>query len=241
MDDWKNRQHLRAFSIGTRPAAVVDDHQYALLFWEETTRNWEKALVLVSLDYHPDTDPPFWLYTYQKAMARDPARWEELAGCRRERILDRIHLDDPDSLAAQMPLMNNDEQIQTAMALGIIDDYHMINCMEKHLYPTGHHYLVPPPLFGSLTDEVFVQAGFDPAVLPAGRPLILDIDLDYFPGAGGFEKGAVGETFKGLVRRAGCITLARSDKYFDYLKTSDYTLAGCEADCIAMLEQALRG
>ncbi|MBM6969387.1 MAG: hypothetical protein IZT75_10630 [Pseudoramibacter alactolyticus] len=55
--------------------------------------------------------------------------------------------------------MNNDEQINTAMALGYLADYHMINCMARHEYASGRHYLVPEAHFGDLSDAMFAAAG----------------------------------------------------------------------------------
>ena len=68
----------RYFNIMGKDIWIVDDHQYVLLIWGQLFQLEKNKMVLVSIDYHPDTNPPFWLYAYQKAMAIDPDREVEL-------------------------------------------------------------------------------------------------------------------------------------------------------------------
>lgn len=237
MNRMKAAEHLRREMAGKTPVAVTDDHQYAILSWAELSLRLKKPCVLLSIDYHPDTDPPFWTWSYGKAVAKNPENAEELTGKYSKKIIDTIDAGDIPSLEAQMHKMNNDEQINTAMALGYLEDYHMINCMERHEYATGHHYLVPEAYFGDLSDEMFSAAGFSPDVL-SGAPLILDIDLDYFPAAASF--GTAGGIFRSLAEQAEIITMARSIKYFNYLKRKEnFSIEDCEEKCIAMLKNIL--
>lgn len=242
-NDWRAAQHFRQERLPDgRSIGVVDDHQYAILLWAALWRKTRTPAVLVSIDFHPDTDPPFWLASYQKAVARNPENAEALTRKYSARRLAQIDPKDAGSLLAQMPFMNNDEQITTAMALGILADYHMINCMARHEYAAGRHYLVPEAHFGDLSDGMFAAAGFDLAALPQDRPLILDIDLDYFPDASGFA--TAGSVFRALAARAGAFSMARSRRYFEYLKSSEakaFGIADCEAAGLALIRGAAGG
>lgn len=234
--NWRDKEHARTITGRDKNITVVDDHQYAILVWAELAARLIKPPVLVSIDYHPDTDPPFWLWATQKAIAKDPEREESLKKQFQDQKLAAIDPLALESLEVQMPFMNNDEQINTAMALGFLSDYHMINCMAKHHYATGHHYLVPRASFGDLSDEMFVQAGFSLSLLPQNGPVFLDIDLDYFPDPASFQ--TAGPVFRSLVNQAAGITIARSDKYFDYLKqTKKFTLGDCETACIQLIHE----
>ncbi|MGN0194265.1 MAG: hypothetical protein ACI39G_04090 [Pseudoramibacter sp.] len=246
MQNWKQAEHLRLFAAGPdeKPGCVVDDHQYALLFWQQWFEKSGRPAVLVSLDFHPDTDPPFWLYSYQKALAEvpdieDTDRLEQKQRGVQKQLLGQMDARNAASVVRQMPKMNNDEQIRTAMALGIFKDYHMINCMAEHHYGRGTHYLVPKTHFGDLSDAMFKSCGFSLEKLSLEDPLILDIDLDYFPRPAFDSAGAV---FKTLVQRAEAISVARSRTYFDYLKDQkekDFTMQQCEGGCLALLNRCL--
>ena len=246
MNQWVKDEHVRIAAIGRgemrKSACVVDNHQYALMAWLKWFEMHQTPAVLVSIDFHPDTDPAFWLYSYQKALAKvDPLDEKAVEAEQQhvqQKILGQMDVRDFESVAVQMPKMNNDEQINTAMDLGVLSDYHMINCMAAHHYAAGTHYLVPEPHFGDLSDQMFAACGFDDLVI--GRaPLILDIDLDYFPRPS-FD--TAGDLFNKLVRRAELVTMARSETYFHYLKNKQekaFTIRRCEDGCLALLNRCL--
>lgn len=246
MNQWVKDEHVRIAAIGQgdwrKSAYVVDNHQYALMAWLKWFERTQTPAVLVSIDFHPDTDPAFWLYSYQKALAKVDPLDEKAVEAEQQRvqqkILGQMDAHDFESVAAQMPKMNNDEQINTAMDLGVLSDYHMINCMAAHHYAAGTHYLVPESHFGDLSDQMFAACGFDDSVI--GRtPLILDIDLDYFPKPS-FD--TAGDLFNKLVRRAELVTMARSETYFNYLKNEQekgFTIRHCEDECLALLNRCL--
>lgn len=78
-NDWRAAQHFRQERLPDgRTIGVADDHQYAILLWAALWQTTRTPAVLVSIDFHPDTDPPFWLASYQKAAARDPTNAEAL-------------------------------------------------------------------------------------------------------------------------------------------------------------------
>lgn len=227
----------RLLYLADKAVAVVRDHQYALLFWAWWSLKEKRSAHLVSIDYHPDTDPPFFMHCTQKAVARDPQRAEALTEAGIARLLKKIDSQDLKALAARMPLMNNDEQIRTAVALHYLRDYHMINAMAVHDYGDGRHYRVPPEFAGRLSDDAFEAAGFEIEALDS--PFILDIDLDYFTGRTIEFPEAPDAVFNRLVRGAAMITIARSPAYFRYLNHSGYTLEDCEADLLAKLKEIL--
>lgn len=227
-------------TIGDTKIRVVNDHQYTLLIWGQHFQETQKSHTLISIDYHPDTNPPFWLYAYQKAMAVDPDREEDLVANFQQRIMASIDPLSPETIVDVMDKMRNDEHINTAMALGYLKDYHMINCMEKHQYPTGNHYLVEKKDFGSLEDTMFADSGFKMEEL-IQEDFILDIDLDYFSALDNFKYDLKrNSVFKELVKGASLITIARSVTYFDYLKKENFTIEDCEDKLMELLEEILK-
>jgi hypothetical protein len=132
--------------------------------------------------------------------------------------------------------LNNDEHINTAMALGYLSDYQMINCMDAHKYDKGTHYLIGEKHFSSLEDDMFESIKF---TIP-NNEFILDIDLDYFSDKESFHINS-NTYIKELIQKSEFITIARSRKYFEYLKKpqEDFTLETCEKLCLEMIEKYL--
>lgn len=229
----------RCLSIGGKDIWVVDDHQYVLLIWGTLFQTRKQPMVLVSIDYHPDTNPPFWLWAYQKAMVIDPDREAELVEKFQRRMLAALEPLDLDSVQRVMGLMRNDEHINTAMELGYLRDYHMINCMEKHVYSRGSHYLVPENQCGSLEDAMFISIEL-PLEKISTADLILDIDLDYFLRLQNFALDLdQNSIFADLVKQAQVITVARSKSYFDFLKNDEFTIESCEEKLVDLLEKIM--
>ncbi len=227
-------------NIGGKEIWVVDDHQYVLLIWGSLFKVRKQPMVLVSIDFHPDTNPPFWLSAYQKAMAIDPDREAELVEKFQNRMLAALEPLNLNSVEMAIGQMRNDEHINTAMELGYLSDYHMINCMEKHVYARGSHYLVPKNQFGSLEDAMFKSIGL-PLDQIGAEELILDIDLDYFlrPENFGLDLNQ-NRIFAELVKQAGIITVARSKTYFDYLKKESWSIECCEEKLIGLLTKIIK-
>lgn len=229
----------RQVTVRGKDIQIVDEHQYVLLIWAQLFQTCKEPTALVSIDYHPDTNPPFWLYAYQKAMAIDPAREDELVAKFQNKMLSSINSGQLDSVQMVMGQMRNDEHINTAMELGYLSDYHMINCMERHQYSRGTHYLVPENQFGSLADAMFKSIGL-PLAKIRSQDLILDIDLDYFLSRNNFDLDLnQNQIFSGLVKQARIITVARSKSYFDFLKNDEFTIETCEEKLIKLLEKIL--
>ena len=242
IDDLLAAEHLRQIDLGGKILSIVDNHQYALLVWAREAIALGVPLTLVSVDYHPDTNPPFWLQAYQKAMAVDPLREAELVKKFEHRVMADIDPGDLETLGKKMALMRNDEHINTGMCLGYLKDYHMINCMERHCYASGTHYLVPEPYFGVLKDAAFLAAGFSPEkfLKDLEGPLVVDMDLDYFMRAQDFtyDAGAMAG-FSALCRRAALITSARSQTYFEHLRREDFSMSECETAFVRLMKKIL--
>lgn len=235
-----NNLNPRCLCINGKDIRVLEDHQYALLIWGELFQALKKPFILVSIDYHPDTNPAFWLYAYQKAMAIDPQRENELVEKFRKKMMASIDSHNSESLWEVMDNMRNDEHINTALDLGYLKDYHMINCMEKHQYISGNHYLVPEDQFGSLEDRMFNTVGL-PMKNLVENEFILDIDLDYFLSLKNFELNLnENKIFGQLVEQAQIITVARSRTYFDFLKKDEFTIVECEQKLINLIEEILK-
>ena len=221
---------LRHYQLKNKEVYVTDRHQYTLPIWTAYSNDRNHSYTLVSIDFHPDTNPPFWQeITLKMSMdnrEEEDAYFQELLD-RRINQLDRHDLDD---IVSCTDRLNNDEHINTAMSLGVLKDYHMINCMDAHLYETGRHYLLSDDYYGLLEDAMFDSVGFK---VP-DKPFILDIDLDYFMRRSDFNIKE-DSIFKALVEGADLITVARSVKYFEYLKKEDFTIEACEALLIDLL------
>lgn len=230
--NWPEREHRREEKLSGKSLVITDNHQYAIFAWRDFAKKCVTAPVLVSIDYHPDTDPPFYFYAVGKAAAKNPMRLDELTAYYQEKMLEKART----SLIDAMPQMNNDEQINTAMALGILSDYHMINCMAAHKLATGTHYLAAHD--GDLSDNMFKNCGAAEAItqiLETQQPFILDIDLDYFPEN---TFATAGDLFGQLVRNAAGISMARSVTYFNNLKRDvDFSMGNCETTVIRALKK----
>lgn len=225
---------LRGIMIGDKEVYVTDRHQYTLPIWTALSNETEKSYTLVSIDYHPDTNPPFWQVLTLKATLENK---EEDQGYFNELLKHKIsRLDRYDSrqIIDCVEELNNDEHINTAMSLGVLKDYHMINCMDEHHYETGTHYLLKEAYFGSLENSMFESINFK---IPEG-PMILDIDLDYFLRMSDFEIKE-DSIIRTLIQKADLITVARSVKYFNYLKKDDFTIEVCENKLIELLKTYL--
>ena len=228
--------NLKILNIEDKKVYVVDQHQYMLPLWAYESIIGDENYVLVSIDYHPDTNPPFWQKSHYKAIMKDDKRVEALTELF---INERLKSIDSKNLQKIIELpkdLNNDEHINTALALGYLNDYHMINCMDAHEYDKGTHYLIGEEYFSSLEDEMFESIGFK---IPEDK-FILDIDLDYFLTKESF--GINSDAYiKELIQKSEFITIARSKKYFEYLKKpqEDFTLETCEKLCLKMIENYL--
>lgn len=226
--------NLKIYQIADKEVYITDRHQYVYPIWTAFSNDKQEAYTLVSIDFHPDTNPPFWQeITLKMSMdnrEEDGGYFQELLD-RRIKALNRYDLQ---AVVASVERLNNDEHINTALSLGVINDYHMLNCMDEHHFESGRHYLIKPEHYGLLEDSMFESVNFK---LPE-QAFILDIDLDYFMRKSDFlvENDQV---IKYLVQHASLITVARSVKYFEYLKKDDFSIEECETLLLSLLKKYL--
>lgn len=226
---------LKILEIENKKIYVVDRHQYTLPIWAYNSLLNNKSYILVSIDYHPDTNPPFWQESHYKAILKDDEKANELTNEIIKKRLIGIDRNNINEIIKLPNNLNNDEHINTAMELDYLNDYHMINCMDKHEYKTGKHYLLKKEYFSSLEDEMFKSIGFN---IPK-REFILDIDLDFFLKKDSFEIKN-DSIIKKLVKDSKIITIARSKKYFEYLKKENFELDECETLTINMIRKIIK-
>ena len=226
--------NLRIIKIKNKIIYVIDKHQYNLPLWGNFSIKNNKSYTLVSIDFHPDTNPPFYQSALLEATIKDDENAEILAEKIIKRKVSSIKHEDVLSLISVSNELSNDEHINTAMELSYLSDYHMINCMDKHEYATGTHYKVSSDFFSSLENEMFESVNFK---IPDGD-IVLDIDLDYFSKKDSF-KPKNNDIIKKLIKKAEIITIARSKKYFEYLKKDEFNLEECENSCINMIKEII--
>lgn len=226
---------LRILKICDKDVYVVDRHQYVLPIWSYYSNINDCSYELVSIDYHPDTNPPFWQKAYYRAIVDNREEDEQYLLSISESMINKVDPSDFENIVTYVNDLNNDEHINSAMKLGYLRDYHMINCMDKHLYDTGTHYLIDEFNFGSLKDDMFKSIGFE---IPK-NPFILDIDLDYFLLIDNFKQENM-DTFKMLVKNSEFITIARSVKYFNYLRQENFDINQCEDMLLKLIEDILK-
>ncbi len=226
--------NLRIIKIKNKIIYVIDKHQYNLPLWGNFSIKNNKSYTLVSIDFHPDTNPPFYQSALLEATIKDDENAEILAEKIIKRKVSSIKHEDVLSLISVSDELSNDEHINTAMELSYLSDYHMINCMDKHEYDRGAHYKVSSDFFSSLENEMFESVDFK---IP-DEDIVLDIDLDYFSKKDSF-KPKNNDIIKKLIKKAEIITIARSKKYFEYLKKDEFNLEECENSCINMIKEII--
>lgn len=235
----KEFSNLRILNIASKDIYIVDRHQYVLPIWAKKSLEDNLSYELVSIDYHPDTNPPFWQKSYLKAVNENRQEDNKYIDDISQSMVAKIERGDINAIINCSDNLNNDEHINTAIKLKFINDYHMINCMDNHKYDLGKHYLINSEHFSSISDTMFESLNFQ---VPKEK-FILDIDLDYFLEISSFELNSSNnkEIFRKLVLDSSFITIARSIKYFNYLKRENFTIEECEELMIRMIYKILIG
>ena len=226
--------NLKTLNINRKNVFVFDKHQYALPIWGYFSNKKNKSYTLVSIDYHPDTNPPFLQKSQYEASLKHGGK--KLTNKIINKKVNSINKYNSESLIKKTKDLANDEHINTAIKLKYLNDYHMINCMNKHNYSIGKHYLLKENNFSQLNNKMFNSINFQ---IPK-KDYILDIDLDFFLNKKSLYYKKENFIFNKLVKKSDFITIARSKKYFDYLKNEDFTIKECENLLINLIQKILR-
>lgn len=230
----KDFSNLKILKINQKKIFIIDKHQYSLPIWGYFSNKNNKSYTLVSIDYHPDTNPPFLQSSQYQASLKHGG--EKLINKIINKKINSINKYNIENLIKKTDNLSNDEHINTAIRLKYLNDYHMINCMDKHNYSIGRHYLLKEKFFSRLDDQMFNSINFK---IPK-KDYILDIDLDFFLDKKSLYYKNKNYIFNQLVRKSKFITIARSKKYFNYLKKENFTIKECENLLINLIKKIVR-
>ena len=216
--------------VAGKLVCIVESHEEVLVDWAEASRAAGRPLTLVTFDRHLDAAPAFTADLADDdgagaGDARDLARWQQ-------RVLARFRDVPPDDLEPLVYRLQNDEHIDAALQLGILDRVLIIS---SHAGRTGESPLPRSVVYrptcapdceavrhagaacerrrydamleSALLRPALAHFGFDPAV-----PYVLDIDLDTFSTRQGLHPRDA-TAFHALIAGAESITLAREPEY----------------------------
>ncbi len=235
---------------------IVESHEEVLLDWAEARRAAGRALTLVTLDRHTDTAPALRV-DFVDNEDEEPddaqlARWQK-------RVLMRFRDAEVEDLDELVKRLENDEHIDAALRLGILDRALIVSSQEGRTgdATTPGAKLVRPECAPDCADAPHGSAAcarrrFDaqlesatlgPALTHLGfettpsAPYVLDIDLDTFATRRGLapDDAAV---FHELIRGACLITIAREPEYVSE-SLDDHDADEIEAAVLAHITQAL--
>ena len=206
---------------------VVERHHEVLPAWAQYRRSLRQAPVLVTLDHHTDTSPPFRRHLGQHASA--DAHLDL-----RTQWLREIDFREHRTLVRACERLNNDEHIVTAIASDIVSAAMVVahNAADTGASVFQEHRIVCRGVDVSRTnvraedcarvlESDFLHPrlkDFDAILRAAGeqplgeRPYILDIDLDYFNTLSAVQPQDAA-VFRSLVAGAGLVTIATEPEY----------------------------
>ena len=190
-------------NINGKTLYLVEDHHHILLPWTELRMQLETPPHILSLDHHTDTLPAFTHYNETHESPHD----KKLECCTLP------------SIESVLPDLRHDEHFDFAVENGIISSAAIFSHVNfsRNVNPALRIIHDPPPdeqretlaqYYAKALETEFLCKNLRRAPLPAERPYILDIDLDYFKG----EKSVHPEDdslFKELIRNAAAITISR--------------------------------
>lgn len=234
---------FKTLNIRGKDVYVVESHHHVLQPWANIRKSMATAPVLLTLDYHTDTDEPFNRYRNNATSSLTGKKKAAAMDAMLPALISRLRFDDEASLHNAILDLDNDEHIHTAIQTGIVSRAFIVNlsCSTYSergvLYETGsfcgigcaktshddgcrsfHSAQVLESIY--LDHELAVLNGLaaqDGVPKLEAGPYILDIDLDYFRS----EKAIAPDdptTFHRLVRNAVAVTLATEPDYVEELR-----------------------
>ncbi len=252
-------------NIHGKTVRVVESHEEVLGDWADAARELGRSLTLVTLDRHTDTSPALSVdYTDYHAVeggASDDSSSEPEFTRWQKRVLARFRDAEPEVLDALVERIQNDEHIDAALRLGIVDRALIVSSQAGR---TGDALIPGASVYRPVCAPSCEQASHEDAACPRRRfdaileatllrdalaqlafnvhdasPYILDIDLDTFSTRRGLTP-ADATIFHALIRGAHLITLAREPEYVNE-SMDDHDADEIEAAVLRHVATAMHG
>ena len=246
-------------TIKGKKVCIVDSHNYVFPIWaQHYYLNCEKPCNLITFDFHSDTMKSFLRYIFKNNSKLDLNDYKKFEELNKERI-SNININDMHSLILAADELKNDEHIDAACKLDIINEFHTVingpTYCKDYYHENGFSYnskpcysLCPrriicngdctnPKKYYSmiLSDITFKDIKF---TIPK-NPIILDFDLDYFPCRSSLTP-ANSSILNSLIKKADIITIAREKDCFNYSrKEDDFNNDEAESLLLKLIERAL--
>jgi hypothetical protein len=114
-------------AINGKSLYVFEGHNLAICAWAEIKRLYPRELILITLDYHTDTEPAFKRYANSGSLSDVPKMRSLIA----DRI-SQINLQDNQSLLQAAAELANDEQIDAAIRLNLFTAAFCLNQQNRN-------------------------------------------------------------------------------------------------------------
>lgn len=218
--------------VAGKPVRIVESHEEVLVDWAEAALAAGTPLTLVTIDRHLDTASALTASFAEDGGGDDAAEDAHGLAEWQQRVLSRYHDASPEDLELLVERLQNDEHIDAALRLGILDRVLIISSQagrtgdlplpraavyrppcapecdsDPHDAPQCQRRRYDAMLESSLLRSALAQLGFE-----ADAPYVLDIDLDTFSTRKGLEP-ADAAAFHALIAGAQCVTVAREPEY----------------------------
>lgn len=196
----------KEYQFCNKKIVIIENHNFVLPTWAEYCAKLEKEYRLITIDYHMDTRPIFSRYACQVCngdivKVNDYIVQRELYDKYIKYKYDFLKIEE---LARKY--VYHDEHIMVGYNMGYLSDFYCI-CKDREDYTEGYkHYFV-------MGEDTGLIQFCDEAMK---KEYMLDIDLDFFNTREDCESNR--EILEKLVRGTDIITIARENRYFDYLR-----------------------
>lgn len=105
--------------VGGIPIYIFEDHSIALKAWALLRQSRNEPPMLLTLDTHTDTHEPFIRYAYSAARSSEKSNDEWFGYA--EAMLSTCDWTRIETIEAALPHLRNDEHIQAAIKIGVLD------------------------------------------------------------------------------------------------------------------------